>query len=61
MRRNDRLVVEITDDGVGGADPAGGTGLAGLADRVRSLGGWMQVLSPAGGPTTVLVELPCAS
>ena len=60
-RRDDRLVVEITDNGVGGADPAKGSGLAGLEERVSGHGGWMQVLSPPGGPTTVLVELPCAS
>jgi signal transduction histidine kinase len=61
VRRDDRLVVEITDNGVGGADSAKGTGLAGLEERVNGHGGWMQVLSPPGGPTTVLVELPCGS
>ena len=61
VRSGDRLVVEVRDDGVGGADPRAGTGLAGLADRVVSMGGTMDLLSPAGGPTTVLVELPCAS
>jgi signal transduction histidine kinase len=60
-RRGDRLAIDVTDDGVGGADVAKGTGLAGLEERVRALGGWVQVLSPAGGPTTILVELPCAS
>jgi signal transduction histidine kinase len=60
-RRGDRLAIDVTDDGRGGADAAGGTGLHGLEDRVQGLGGWMQVLSPPGGPTTVLVELPCAS
>jgi signal transduction histidine kinase len=61
VRRGDRLVVEVSDDGSGGADTANGTGLRGLEDRVRSVGGWMHVMSPAGGPTTVLVELPCVS
>ena len=63
VRRGDRLVVEVTDDGVGGAtdDDGAGTGLRGLAGRVEALGGWMRVMSPAGGPTTILVELPCAS
>jgi signal transduction histidine kinase len=60
-RRNDCLVVEVADNGVGGADPAKGSGLAGLEERVNGHGGWMQVLSPPGGPTTVLVELPCVS
>lgn len=60
-RAGDRLVVEVRDDGVGGADPARGTGLRGLHDRVTALGGTMHVLSPTGGPTTLLVELPCAS
>jgi signal transduction histidine kinase len=59
--RDDRLVVEVSDDGIGGADPSLGSGLSGLADRVAALGGWMQVLSPAKGPTSVIVELPCAS
>jgi signal transduction histidine kinase len=61
VRRHDRLVVEITDDGSGGADPTKGTGLAGLAQRLESHGGWMQILSPPGGPTTLLAELPCES
>jgi signal transduction histidine kinase len=60
-RRGDRLVIDVTDNGTGGAEPSRGTGLRGLAERVEALGGWMQVLSPPGGPTTVLVELPCAS
>lgn len=61
VRSGDRLILEVRDDGIGGADPAAGTGLAGLADRVAALGGTMDVLSPSGGPTTVLVELPCGS
>ena len=60
-RRGDRLVIEVRDDGVGGANLTGGTGLAGLADRARSLGGWMEVVSPPGGPTTLVVEVPCGS
>jgi signal transduction histidine kinase len=56
--RNCRLIV--TDDGVGGADPSG-SGLTGLADRVAALDGVFTVDSPAGGPTTVRAELPCAS
>jgi len=61
VRSGDTLIVEVRDDGVGGADPIRGTGLRGLSDRVVGLGGTMDVLSPAGGPTTILVELPCAS
>ena len=60
-RRGDRLAIDVTDNGTGGADAARGTGLNGLSERVHALGGWMQVLSPTGGPTSVLVELPCAS
>ncbi|MGW4059257.1 sensor histidine kinase [Amycolatopsis sp. NPDC004747] len=53
------LRVRVTDDGLGGADAAG-TGLTGLAKRVGSLDGAFRVSSPAGGPTTVTAELPCA-
>jgi signal transduction histidine kinase len=93
VRAGDRLVIEVRDDGrggariVGGSDPdggsgtvggsgavggsdrdggsgtgdGGGTGLRGLHDRVASHGGSMHVVSPEGGPTTLLVELPCGS
>ena len=54
----DRLVVEVVDDGKGGADPEAGTGLAGLADRLAALDGRLFVESPAGGPTRVRAELP---
>jgi signal transduction histidine kinase len=54
----DVLSVEIRDDGRGGADAAGGTGLTGLADRVAVLDGRMSVSSPAGGPTILHVEVP---
>jgi signal transduction histidine kinase len=60
-RAGNRLVVEIRDDGVGGADASRGTGLQGLRDRVAALGGTMHVISPDGGPTTISVELPCGS
>lgn len=60
-RQQDRLLIEVRDDGRGGARIAPGGGLAGLSDRVTALGGWMRVLSPPGGPTSVLVELPCGS
>jgi signal transduction histidine kinase len=54
-------VIEIADDGVGGADDSQGSGLRGLADRVEALGGTLLVASPAGGGTTVRAELPCGS
>ncbi len=60
-RRGDRLAIDITDDGGGGAEPSAGTGLRGLDERVRALGGWTRIMSPVGGPTTVMAELPCAS
>jgi signal transduction histidine kinase len=50
--------VEVADDGVGGADPAHGSGLRGLADRVEALGGRLRVESPPGGGTRLLAELP---
>ncbi|TVL90026.1 sensor histidine kinase [Streptomyces sp. SAJ15] len=53
------LLVRVTDDGIGGADPTG-SGLLGLARRVAALDGTLRVLSPRGGPTTVTAELPCA-
>jgi signal transduction histidine kinase len=55
------VVIEIVDDGVGGADTERGTGLRGLADRVEGLGGRLRVWSPAGHGTRVRAELPCAS
>ncbi|UXY21140.1 sensor histidine kinase [Streptomyces cynarae] len=54
------LLVVVSDDGVGGADPTRGTGLAGLAKRVASVDGTLSVTSPVGGPTVLTVELPCA-
>jgi signal transduction histidine kinase len=60
-RSGGRLVVEVRDDGVGGADPERGSGLRGLADRVEALGGRLLVWSPHGGGTRVRAELPCAS
>ena len=56
----DTLVLEVRDDGAGGADLAGGTGLAGLADRVAAAGGRLLLSSPPGGPTLVRAELPCS-
>jgi signal transduction histidine kinase len=56
----DRLHIIVTDDGVGGADPARGTGLAGLARRAESVDGTLEIASPHGGPTLLTVDLPCA-
>lgn len=55
----DTLVVAIEDDGVGGADPAAGSGLTGLGIRVDALGGTLDVSSPPGGPTRLRMEVPC--
>jgi signal transduction histidine kinase len=53
------LRVTIADDGLGGADPGRGSGLTGLAQRVRSVDGTFRMSSPVGGPTVMSVELPC--
>ncbi|MEV0270084.1 sensor histidine kinase [Hamadaea sp. NPDC050747] len=58
--RNGRLTVVVTDDGVGAADPGGGSGLTGLADRVDAIGGTTLLSSPPGGPTVLKAEIPCA-
>ncbi len=55
-----RLVIEIADDGIGGATTAGGSGLRGLADRVEALGGSFTIASPPGRGTTLRAEIPCA-
>jgi signal transduction histidine kinase len=51
----------IRDDGIGGADPARGSGLVGLSDRIEALGGTLDVTSPAGGGTSLLIEIPAGS
>jgi signal transduction histidine kinase len=56
-----RLLVEVEDDGVGGASWKAGTGLQGLADRLTAMDGVLGLQSPAGGPTVVSMEVPCAS
>ena len=58
-RECDELVVEVVDDGVGGADSERGTGLRGLADRVEGLGGQLRVWTPSGGGTRVRAQMPC--
>jgi signal transduction histidine kinase len=59
VRSNGELVVEVADDGVGGATDGNGSGLRGLADRVEALGGHLHVTSPAGDGTRVRAEIPC--
>ena len=56
-----RLIVDVADDGIGGADAARGSGLRGLADRLAALDGLIQVQSPPGRGTIVHAEIPCAS
>ncbi len=58
-RDNGRVIVDVSDDGVGGADVAGGSGLRGLADRVAALDGTLSVESPAGRGTRLRAEIPC--
>ncbi len=58
-RRNGHAVVEVRDDGVGGADPSRGTGLTGLQDRLAALDGRLEVESPSGGGTVVRADIPC--
>ena len=48
----------ISDDGIGGADPARGSGLTGLSDRIKAVGGTLDVTSPTGGGTTLVIEIP---
>jgi signal transduction histidine kinase len=56
--RHGTLVLTVDDDGVGGADPARGSGLSGLSQRVRTVDGRLEVASPPGGPTRITVRLP---
>lgn len=55
-----RLVVEVRDNGVGGADTLGGTGLVGVADRLSVFGGHLLMSSPPGGPTVFRLQVPCS-
>ena len=52
------LQLAIRDDGIGGADPDQGSGLLGLSDRIEALGGTLQITSPAGNGTTLLIQVP---
>jgi signal transduction histidine kinase len=60
IRRNGSAVIDIDDNGVGGADPACGSGLRGLSDRVQALDGTFRIDSPVGGGTHIHAEIPCA-
>lgn len=60
-RRDERVVVRITDDGAGGAEPAPGSGLSGLTDRVEALGGRFTIDSHPGTGTLIEADLPCRS
>jgi signal transduction histidine kinase len=57
-RRGTQLVVEVADDGAGGADRDTGSGLRGLADRIEALGGHLEVSSPPGAGTRLRAEIP---
>jgi signal transduction histidine kinase len=59
-RENGGVTVEVSDDGVGGADPASGSGLRGLLDRIAALDGRLEVDSEPGNGTTVRATIPCA-
>jgi signal transduction histidine kinase len=61
VRSAERARIEISDDGIGGADDANGSGLRGLADRVEALDGQLRVVSNAGAGTTITAVIPCAS
>jgi signal transduction histidine kinase len=60
-RSNGQVVVEVVDDGIGGAHTERGSGLRGLADRVEALGGRLRVWTPLGGGTRIRAEIPCGS
>jgi len=57
----ERVVVEVADDGIGGADIAGGSGLRGLSDRVAALDGRIELHSPAGDGTRLHAEIPLST
>jgi signal transduction histidine kinase len=58
VQRRNVLRLRVSDDGAGGADPASGSGLPGLIQRVRTVDGQLDLTSPEGGPTVVTIELP---
>jgi signal transduction histidine kinase len=60
-RQNNRLIVEITDDGVGGADATRGSGLRGLIDRLSAIDGTLEIDSPTGGGTRLIAQIPMST
>jgi signal transduction histidine kinase len=60
-RTGDRVMVRVSDNGRGGADPDAGSGLRGLRERLAALDGTLSVSSPSGGPTVLIAEVPCGS
>ena len=58
---DEKLEIDVVDNGIGGADENSGTGLAGLRDRLAALDGTLTLSSPKGGPTRLHAEIPCAS
>jgi signal transduction histidine kinase len=61
VRHNDGMLkITVSDDGQGGADPKNGTGLTGIERRLAAFDGVLAISSPPGGPTTVMMEIPCA-
>src|SRR5262249_20759015 len=60
VSNGETVAVDVTDDGVGGADPARGSGLRGLADRIQALDGRVEIASQPGRGTTIHAEVPCA-
>lgn len=60
LRHDGMLRITVTDDGKGGADPARGSGLAGIERRLGAFDGTLALDSPVGGPTRATIELPCA-
>jgi signal transduction histidine kinase len=60
-REEARLTIEVSDDGIGGADPANGSGLRGLVDRLAVIDGGLEIVSPRGGGTRLLAFIPTAA
>jgi signal transduction histidine kinase len=59
VRSNGQVEVQVSDDGIGGADPEQGSGLSGLSDRVAALDGSLELTSTTGEGTTVRARIPC--